>query len=211
MERWNDTDRGKSKNLEEKLSRCHLHIYNPHSILEHRVFFHLTILLAVWSRSRTFPVIFASSSTVLLHATFGLPRLPCRFQSKASHAISLGSLRSVWPSHPHFQCQISKSILIWLVTVHGSLFDIWTGQNMHKILRRHLLIKTCTCLVIVLLAFHILQLYKRNDFTLEWNRPSFFPMEYASEFHILSSALNAMHACFLYPGHYISMYHHFHQ
>jgi hypothetical protein len=54
---------------------------------------------------------FASSSTVL-HATFGLPRprLPCGFQYKASRAISLGGLLSVWPSHPHFRHRISKSI-----------------------------------------------------------------------------------------------------
>jgi hypothetical protein len=34
-------------------------------------------------------------------------------------------------------------------------FDIWTGQNVRKILRRHLLIKACNCFVIVLLATHL--------------------------------------------------------
>jgi hypothetical protein len=92
-------------------------------------------------------MIFASSSTVLLHVTFGLPRswLPCVFQSKATHTISFGSLQSAWPSHPHFQCRISKSILIWLVLTHRSLFDILIGHNMRKILRRHLLIQICNC------------------------------------------------------------------
>jgi hypothetical protein len=94
-------------------------------------------------------------------------RLPCGFRSSVTPAVSLGDLRSVWPSHPHFRCRISGSVLIWLVLVQRSLFDIWTGQNMRKILRRHLLIKTCNCFVIVLLAFHVSQPYKRTDFTLD--------------------------------------------
>jgi hypothetical protein len=108
--------------------------------------------------------------------------------------VLLGGLCSAWPSHPHFQCHISKSILIWLVLVHRSLFENWTGQNMHKILQRHLLIKTCNCFVIVLLAFHVSQPYKRTNFTLELNRQSFISMEYALDFQTLYSALNAMHA-----------------
>jgi hypothetical protein len=137
-----------------------------------------------------FPVIFASPSTVLLHATFGLP---CGFQRKASHAISLGSLRSVWPSHPPFWRQISKSILISLVRVHRS-FDMWNGPNTRKFLLRHILINTCNCFVIVLLAFHVSQPYERTDFTLELNRRSFIPMEYALAFQVLCSAPNAMRA-----------------
>jgi hypothetical protein len=113
--------------------------------------FSIWLFLAVCLISfQGFPIIFSSSSNVILHVTFGPPhpRLPCAFQSKASHAISLGNLRCVWPSHPHFQCRISKSILIWLVLVHRTLSDIWTGQNMRKILQRHLLIKTCNCFVL---------------------------------------------------------------
>jgi hypothetical protein len=139
----------------------YIYIYKTHnSISEYWAsarFFHLTLFLAVCFLSfQDFPVIFISCSTVLLHATFGLPhpRLPCGFQSKASRGISLGGLRSIWPSHPH---RISKSILMWLVLVHRSLSDIWAGQNMRKILRMHFLMKTCNCFVIVLLAFHVSQ------------------------------------------------------
>jgi hypothetical protein len=162
---------------------CTVNIQSHHSISEHRAstrFFHLTLFLAVCLISfQDFPIIFASSSTVLLHATFGLPRtrLPCEFQSSGSRDISLGGLRSVWPSHPHFWRRISKSVLIWLVLVHRSLFDIWTGQNVRKILPGHLLINTCDCFVIVLLAFHVSQPCKRTDLTLELNRRSFDPME----------------------------------
>jgi hypothetical protein len=113
-----------------------------------------------------FPIIFASSSTVLLHATFGLPRprLPC------------GSRWAVYdvygPAIPTSDTEF-PTVLIWLVLVHRSLFDIWIGQNMHKILRRHSLIKTCNSSVKVLLAFRVSQQYKRTDFVLELNRRSF--------------------------------------
>jgi hypothetical protein len=96
------------------------------------------------------------------------------------------------PSIPTSDAEIP--ILIWLVLVYRSFFDIWTGQNMRKILRRHLLIKTCNCFVILLLAIHVLQPYKRTDFTLKLNRRSFVPMEYTIEFQILSSAPNALRA-----------------
>jgi hypothetical protein len=132
-------------------------------------------------------ILLASSSSVLPHATFGLPRprLPCGLQSKYSHAVSLGGLRSVWSNHSHFWHRISKSILICLILVHRSLFDMWTGQNMRKILRRHLLIRTCNCFVIVLLAFHVSQPYKWAEFTLELNGRSFVPVECPLEFRCI--------------------------
>jgi hypothetical protein len=55
--------------------------------------FSIWLFLAVCLISfQDFPLIFAFTITVVLHATFGLPRLrlPCGFRSKASHAILLG-------------------------------------------------------------------------------------------------------------------------
>jgi hypothetical protein len=147
------------------------------------------------------PIIFVSSITGLLLATFGLPRprLPCGFQSRASRAITLDGLRRVWPSHPHIRRRISKWILLWLVLVHR-LFDIRTGQNVRKILRSHLLLKTCNYIVLVVLAFHVSQPCKRTDFTLELNRRRFVRVEYALEFQILC------HTCFLYSGRSVSYF-----
>jgi hypothetical protein len=63
-----------------------------------------------------------------------------------------------------------------------------------KILGRHLLIKACNYFVILLLAFHVSQPYKRTEFTLKLNRRCFVPVEYALEFQILCSASNDMRA-----------------
>jgi hypothetical protein len=70
-------------------------------------------------------------------------------------------------SIPTSDTEFPDQFWFWLVLVHGSLFDIWTGQNVRKILRRHVLIKAYNCFVTVLLAFHVSQQYKRTDFTLE--------------------------------------------
>jgi hypothetical protein len=126
------------------------------------MFFHLSLFLAVCLISlQDFPIIFASSSTVLLHPTFGLPppRLPCGSQYRASRAMSLGGLRSVWSSHPNSRRQISKSVLICLVLVHRSLFRPEYAYDSSE----HLLIKTCNCFVIVLMTFHVLQPATRKD------------------------------------------------
>jgi hypothetical protein len=87
---------------------------------------------------------------------------------------------------------------------------MWNGQNTRKFLVRHILIKTCNCFVIVLLAFRVSQPYEKTDFTLELNRRSFIPMEYALTFQVLCSAPNAMRAfCAWSLRHFL--YHHFHQ
>jgi len=136
---------------------CHvLLIDRSHrSTVEHRAstrILYLTLFLA--------SVLISSSSTVLCRVFLGLP-LPCLpwgFHSRACLAISLDCFRSVWPSHSHLRFLICTSILGCFVRFYSSLFIIWSGQKILSIFRRHLLIKTCSLVVILLEIFQVLQL-----------------------------------------------------
>jgi len=126
----------------------YIYIVAHHSSREHRaltIFRHLTRLLASTLTSfHVLPWCLISSRIVLRHVVWGLPRdlVPWGFHSKAAFAMSPGGRRSVWPSHPHFLCRISNSIVFCLALAHSSWFDIWTGQNIFSILRIHLLMRT---------------------------------------------------------------------
>jgi hypothetical protein len=114
--------------------------------------FSIRLFLAVCLISfQDFPMIFASSSTVLLHATSAYLVLGCLVDSSPKLVVLFRwAVYEVYGPyiHPHFRRQISISIPIWLEFVHRSLLDIWTGQNVREILRSHLLIKTCNCVVL---------------------------------------------------------------
>jgi hypothetical protein len=96
----------------------------------------------------------ASSNIVLRHAFLGLalPLLPWGFYSRACLAMTSDGFRSVWPSHPHLRFLLCKTILCCFLRFHSFLFVIWSGQKILNIFLRHLLIKTCN-LVVILLNF----------------------------------------------------------
>jgi len=136
-------------------------IISRHSSRKHRAlakFRHLTRFLAiVWTSFHVLPCCLISSRTVLRHVVRGLPRdlVPWGFHSKAAFAVSPGGRRSVCPSHPHFLCRISSSIGFCLALVHSSWFDIWTGQNIFIILRMHLLTRTWSWCVMILVSLQV--------------------------------------------------------
>jgi hypothetical protein len=109
----------------------------------------------------------ASSSIVLRHVFLGLPlpRLPWGLHSRACLAVSSDGFRSVWPSQPHLRFLICRSILGCFVRFHSSLFVICSGQKILNIFLRHLLIKTCSLVVILFEFFQVLQLWSRTAFT----------------------------------------------
>ena len=140
----------------------YIYIYSfYYSSREHRAltkFRHLTRLLASTLTSfHVLPWCLISSKIVLRHVVRGLPRdlVPWRFHSKADLAMSPGGRRCVWPSHPHFLCRISSSIVFCLALAHSSWFDIWTGQNIFIILRMDLLTRTWSRFQMVSLKFFI--------------------------------------------------------
>jgi hypothetical protein len=106
-------------------------VYNPiipsRNIGPLRGFFHLTLFPAVCFVSfQDFPIIFASSSIVLLHVTFGLPRprLPCGFQSKASRAtVFRSAVYEVYgPAIPTSDTEFSKQFwFVWILSTGRSL------------------------------------------------------------------------------------------
>ncbi|KAG7297574.1 hypothetical protein JYU34_019619 [Plutella xylostella] len=112
----------------------------------------------------------ASCTTVRRHVVFGRPlfRLP-----DAAHFVRaiLGGwssdLRSVWPIQLHFLSRISESILLWLVSLHNSVFEMVRGQNTFSICLRHLLTNTCSLLVRSSLTNHVSQPYKSTDLTFD--------------------------------------------
>jgi hypothetical protein len=141
----------------------YIYIVSHHSSREHRVltkFCHLTrFLVSTLTSFHVLPWCLISSRIVLGHVVRRLPRgpVPWGFRSRAAFAMSPGGRRSVWPSHPHFLCQISNSIGLRLALAHSSWFDIWTGQNTSSILRMHLLTRTCSWYMIVLVSFQVAQ------------------------------------------------------
>ena len=160
-----------SCNLPSGYSRTPLSAWNyapivsqpHHPSREHRAltkFRHLTRLLASTLTSlHVLPWCLISSKMVLCHVVQGLlwDLVPWGFHSKAAFAMWPGGRRSVWPSHPHFLCQISSSIGFCLALAHSSWFDIWTGQNIFNILRIHLLTRTWSWCMMVLVSFQVSQ------------------------------------------------------
>jgi len=151
------------QNKFEKLVHLYIYIVSHHSSREHMVltkFRHLTRLLASTLTSfHVLPWCLISSKIVLRHVVPGLPRdlVPWGFHSKAAFAMSPGGWESVWPSHPHSLCRISSSIGFCLALAHSSWFDIWTGQNIFSILRKHLLTRTWSWCMMVLVSFQVSQ------------------------------------------------------
>jgi len=146
----------------------YIYIIFHHSLREHRAltkFRHLAQLLASTLTSfHLLPWCLISSKIGLRHVVRGLPRdlVPWGFHSKAAIAMSPGGRRSVWPSHSHLPCRISSSIGFCLALTHSSWFDIWTGQNIFSILQMHLLTRTCSWCMMVLVSFQVSQPYLKN-------------------------------------------------
>jgi hypothetical protein len=138
-------------------------IVSRHSSREHRAltkFRHLTRFLASTLTSfHVLPWSLISTKIVLRHVVRGLPQdlVSWGFHSKAAFAMSPVGRRSVWPSHPHFLCRISSSIGFCLALAHSSWFDIRTGQNIFSILRIHLLTRTWSWWMMVLVSFQVSQ------------------------------------------------------
>jgi hypothetical protein len=122
-------------------------VASHHSAAEHRAstrILHPTLFLtSVLISAQVLLTPLASSSTVLRHVFLGLPlpRLPWWFHSRTCLAMTSGSFRSVWPSHPHLRFLNCKSIL--------GCFVIWSDQNILSTFLRRLLIKTYSLAVIL--------------------------------------------------------------
>ena len=98
-----------------KTYTSYIYIYrykiSHHSAREHRALTklrHQTRFLASTLTSfHVLPWCLISLRIVLRHVVRGL--VPWGFHSRAAFVTSLGGQRSVWPSLPHFLCQISNS------------------------------------------------------------------------------------------------------
>jgi len=133
-------------------------IISRHSSMEHRAltkFRSLTRFRASALISfHVLPCCLISSRIVLRHVVRGVPRdlVPWGFHSKAAFVMSPGGRRNVCPSDPHFLCRISSSIDFCLALVHSSWFYIWTGQNIFSIVRMHVLTRTWSRCMMVLVS-----------------------------------------------------------
>jgi len=140
-----------------------IYIVSHHSSREHRAltkFCCLTwFLVSTLTSFHVLPWCLISLRIVLRHVVRGLPRglVPWGFHSRAAFAMSPGVQWSVWPGHPHFLCPISNSIGLCLALAYSSWFDIWTGQNIFSILRMHLLTRTWSWCMMVLVSFQVSQ------------------------------------------------------
>ena len=181
-----------------KHTHTHTHIYIAyhHSAAEHRassIILYLTLFMTfVLISVQIFLTLLASSSTFLRHVFLGLPlpRLPWWFYSRACLVMSPDGLRNVWSSLPHLRFLICKSILRCFVRFHSSSFFIWSGQKILSIFLRHLLIKTCSLVVIHFEFFQVPQPYSRTAFKFVLKRRSLVCVEYAVECQIFFSVLN---------------------
>src|SRR5205814_205644 len=127
---------------------------------------------AHFSRSlHVFLVFFISVSTSHLHVFLGLPfpRFPCGLQDRAClDMLSLGLLNA-WPIHLHLHrlCLSSCSIGLCPVLLYSSLLVVLSDQCNLWFLRRHLLMNTCTFLLVVFVVHHVSEPYRRTDLTFQ--------------------------------------------
>ena len=128
----------------------------------------------------------------LLQVSFGLPLFlfPVGFQSRDCLVISLSGFRRVWPIHLQVFLLIVFPISSWPVRCHNSVFSILVGQKILRILRRHLFIKVCSILVVVLFIFQVSQPYRSTDLTLVLKILISVFSEMLLAFQIFSSILN---------------------
>ena len=141
----------------------YIYIVSHNSSREHRAFTkfrHLTrFLMSTLASFHVLSWCLITLRIVVHHVVWGLPRglVPWGFHSRAAFTMSPGGRRSVWPSHPHFLCWISNSIGLCLALAHNSWFDIWVGQNIFSILQMHLLTRTWSWYMMVLVSFQVSQ------------------------------------------------------
>ena len=105
------------------------------------------------------------SASRSLHQVFlGRPlfRLPCGFHVRACLMMLLGGFLRVWPIHLHRRFLISSSAGSWFVLCQSSALLMVSGHRMWRILRRQLLIKTCTFLMVTAVVLHVSAPYKRT-------------------------------------------------
>ncbi len=143
-----------------QIQQCLLLLLQPfHSTWgEHRpltTFFHFLLSWA-WFSASFRPWSFSSLSSCLLQVFLGLPtfRWPWGFHFRLYFVILSLSFLRVWPSHLNFLFLIWMTIFSWLVLSHRSLFLMIFGQNILRILFKHLLIKTCSLSSCFLLRNH---------------------------------------------------------
>jgi len=130
---------------------------------------HLVLFPAILLTSfQLFPLSNASLWTVLRHVCLGLPLLlfPCGFQSKACLSMTSCPFLSVCPIQFHFRLLICVDILISLVLLQSSSFEITSGQWMFRICCKQGLTKVCSLEAVVFISFHVPDPYNNTDLTL---------------------------------------------
>ena len=73
--------------------------------------------------------------------------------------------RSVCPIHFHFLLLMLSSIQLWCVLPHSYSFEMTSGQQIFKIILKHLLINVCNFLISSFVDLQVSEPYGRTDFT----------------------------------------------
>ena len=98
--------------------------------------------------------------------------LPCGVQSRAERAMRCSFLK-VCPILFHRLLLILTWTGSWPVLCHKSRLEICSFHRIPSICRKHLLMKTCTCLIRALVYLQVSEPYRRTDLTFELNILSF--------------------------------------
>ena len=163
-------------------------------------------LLSKAIRSRSFHVIFVfliSVSSSRLHVFLGrpFPRFPWGFQYKTCLVMLSRGFLNVWPNHLHFLFCISCSIGCCPVLSHSSSFVILSDQCNLRMMRKHLLMNTCSFLLVVLVVRHVSEPYKRTDLTFELKILIFVPFLICPDFQIFFRVAKAPSPSVFLPWH----------
>ena len=112
--------------------------------------------------------IFSSEVTVLRQVVFGLPcfLFPGGVHLKATLGMLFWSIRRTCPSHLSRLCLISSTTFRQLVFLYRSLFEIFSGQKIRQIFRRHPLWKELSLFISLSITLQHSEPYSKTDLTL---------------------------------------------
>ena len=130
--------------------------------------FHLCLSWAILvSESHECFITFISVSTVLLHVSLGLPLFlfPSGVQCNAVLTVESGFLRSTCPIHLQRLRDMIVPMSSCLHLLKRSSLDIFSGQNILRILRRHVVWKERSMLSSVAVILQHSDPYSSTDIT----------------------------------------------
>ena len=160
---------------------------------------HLVLFLALCLASpQVMPILSKSLCSPRRQVFLGRPLflLPCGFQSRAERAM-LCSFLKVCPIHFHRLLLMLTWTGSWPVLCHKSRSEIFSGHWIPSICRKHLLKKTCTCLIRALVSLQVSEPYRRTDLTFQLNILSFVLVRSDLQLQIGRSIAKACCAFFL--------------